>query len=361
MKDNPKRPFLYSGKGVFEYQPDLKNSKDKPWDEGIVAKEKLNWKSGALTAAGDGAFFVLSHAAPYPIAAHQADNAAAEWDVLKNPCDQTATFAYESTGPLTASVSTDNGQTWTPVGDGGGSGLFDFSDIVKGRFAYQLKIGLGKKTALRAYTVRTVVQIGPAVFPRLKDNGSEIRYLADGVGVIHGGPDWRQAMAYRRSDLDRDGWMTYAINAPGAIRSLQGMTMATGRVKVRIETSLDGKKWDAALEDVGTTATGREPTSSVWGNGTLAIMWGGVNYPAGASTTGYIRFRNGVENGTQVFATYQQPSQTGIEIEVCWSDSRGERQTLKKTLKPSDKEQSFRVPTGANVVTHWIRFRPADK
>ena len=114
MKDNPKRPFLYSGKGVFEYQPDLKNSKDKPWDEGIVAKEKLNWKSGALTAAGDGAFFVLSHAAPYPIAAHQADNAAAEWDVLKNPCDQTATFAYESTGPLTASVSTDNGQTWTP-------------------------------------------------------------------------------------------------------------------------------------------------------------------------------------------------------------------------------------------------------
>ena len=361
MKDNPKRPFRYSGKGIFEYSPDLKDKKGKSWEEGLIAQDKIGWKSNALESKGEGAFFVIDHTSPYAIAAHQADNAAAEWDVLKNPCDKTAVFSFKASGPVSVQISTDNGQTWQSAGEKDGDGSIDFSDLVKGRFAYQMKAVLGRKTVIKEYTLRTVVQIGPAVFPHLKENGSVITFLADNAGAIHGGPDWRQAMAFRRKDLDSGGWMTYAINAPGAIRSLHGVTFAAGRVKVRIETSLDGKTWDVALEDVGTTETGHEPTSSVWGNGTNAIMWGDYLYPNGQSKTGYIRFKNGVENGTQVYATYDNAEKAGVDVEVCWSDSKGAKQTMKKTMKPSDKEQTFNVPTGTNVTTHWVRFQPSEK
>ncbi|MFH1377155.1 MAG: hypothetical protein ABIH86_00185 [Planctomycetota bacterium] len=361
-KENTKRPFRYSGKGVFEYRPDLKDKKNKSWEEGMIAQDKIGWKSNAIESKSEGAFFVIDHASPYPVAAHQADNADSKWDVVKNPCDKTAVFTFKTSGSVAVEISLDNGQTWLPAGEKEGDGSIDFSDIVKGRFAYQMKVVLGKKTAIKDFTLRTVVQIGPAVFPHLKENGSEVTYFADNAGVIHGGPDWRQAKAFRRKDLDSGNWMTYAINAPGAIRSLHGVTFASGRVKVRIETSLDGKNWDVALEDVGTTDTGHEPTSSIWGNGTCAIMWGDSRYPKGQSKTGYIRFLNGVENGTQVYATYDSADKApGVDVEICWSDSQGAKRTMKKTMKPSEKEQTFNVPTGTNVSTHWIRFTPADK
>jgi len=354
---SPKNPLVYSGKGVFEYVANLKSAAAaKDW----TASDTVKLQGGKLVASAEGSI-VLSHTAPYQIAAHQADNAAAAWDVFKNPCDKTAIFTGTGSDGVTLALSIDAGQTWQDLG-AAGKGAVDFSEKVKGRCAYQLKVSFPAKGELSAFSLRTVVQIGPAVFPYLKDNGSQVTYQASNLVAIHGGPDFNMAKAFRHAELDSEGWKTYRIEAAGLIRSLHGVAGVVGRGTMSVETSLDGKTWDVAMAPVTLGRAGKEKNSSIWGNGTNGFMWGDRSYPDNTkSTTGYIRLKSSDENSTQVYATYESKDKASdLEVTVNWNDATGPKKEAKNVFKGSDKPQTWKVPTGASTVTNWIRFAPVS-
>ncbi len=355
---SPKNPLVYSGKGVFAYTPDLTSAASA---KGWTASDSVKLQGGKLVAAAEGSI-VLAHTAPYQIAAHQADNAADKWDVFKNPCDKTAIFTCTGSDGLTLALSLDAGRTWEDLG-AAGKGAVDVSEKVKGRFSYLLKVGFPAKGELSALSLRTVVQIGPAVFPWLKDNGSQITYQASNLVAIHGGPDHQMARTFRHAELDSEAWKVYRIEAAGPIRSLHGVSTVVGRKDMSVETSLDGKTWDVAMAPVTLGRAGKEKNSSIWGNGTNGIMWGDRSYPDNVTATvGYIRVKNSDENNTQVYATYvssEKPSD--LEVTVNWTDASGPKKEAKNVFTASDKPQTWKVPTGASTVTHWVRFAPVAK
>ncbi len=351
-----KPPLVYSAKGAFDYLPDLKS---------VDAETLMSWNAtptiavsgGKIVAKGGEGSFVLAHAAPYPVAAHQADNAAAPWNVFKNPCDKTATLSITGSAGVRMQLSLDAGQNWTDLGAAGTP--LDYTDQVKGRFSYLVRVVVPDAGEVSAISQRTVVQVGPAVFPRLKDEGSTITYQAGNLGVIHGGPDHRMAKAFRFPELDADGWTTYRIQAPGAIRSLHGVSMAVGRKEMSVETSLDGKTWDVAMAPVTMDRAGTARNCSIWGNGTNAIMWGDRRYPDGTAATGYIRLKNAEETATQVYATFDNPgTAAGLAVLVEWDDAGGAGRKANTTFKPGKAEQTWTVPTGKDTVTNAITFAP---
>lgn len=354
-------PLVYSAKGVFEYAPDLKTLDPKS-EYGWSASANVTATGGKLVATGAEGHVIVTHAAPYPIAAHQADNADAVWSVVKNPCDKTAIFAGTTSAAARVLLSLDAGQTWEEIGAADKAFSLDFSDRVKGRFSYQLKLVLPAGGELSAPTLRTVVQVGPAVFPWLKDQGSTITYQASNLGVIHGGPDHRMAKAFRAAELDGNGWQAYKLEAPGAIRSLHGVSMVAGRKEMSVETSVDGKTWDVAMAPISLGRAGKDKNSSIWGNGTLGFMWGDRTYANNKATTGYIRFKNGEETATQVYATYELPGKAvGLDVTVNWSDAAGPNHEASNSFKAASGPQAWTVKTGKDTVTNWVRFKPAAK
>ena len=91
-----------------------------------------------------------------------------------------------------------------PIAAGPGSdcGAFrdglDLTDHVKGRRQYLLALHAGPTKALAksGLTMTTVCQANAAVLPRLKDNGSEVRFEASGRAVSSAGPNRPQAQAH---------------------------------------------------------------------------------------------------------------------------------------------------------------------
>jgi len=359
---SPKNPLVYSGKGVFEYSPVLKNMTTAS-ARGWTASDGITLKGGTLSAPTAGGFIIVTHTAPYQIAAHQADNADGKWDVYKNPCDKTGIFSGTGSENLQLAISTDAGQTWDDLGTVGKGFSVDFSNKVKGRFTYQLKVIFPAKAELSAFTLRTVVQIGPAVFPRLKDQGSQITYQSSNLGAIHGGPDNRLAKAFRAAALDQDAWKVYKIEAPGPIRSLHGVSMVVGRATMSVETSLDGKTWDVAMAPITMGRAGKEKNASIWGNGTCAFMWGDHSYPTNAaSTVGYIRLKNADEACTQVYATYETKDKPmNLMVTVNWTDATGPNHEAHNSFKAGTQVQTWNVPTGKDTVTNWVKFQPTAK
>lgn len=354
-------PLVYSAKGAFDYAPDLQTLDPKS-EYGWSASANVAASGGKLVANGGEGHVVIAHAAPYPVAAHQADNADGAWNVFKNPCDKTAIFSGTVSAASRVLLSLDAGQSWEEIGSADKAFSLDFSNRVKGRFSYQLKVALPAGGELAAPKLRTVVQVGPAVFPWLKDQGSTITYQASNLGVIHGGPDHRLAKAFRAAALDADGWQVYKLEAPGAIRSLHGVSMVSGRKEMAVETSLDGKTWDVAMAPTTLGRAGKDKNSSIWGNGTLGFMWGDRTYADGTSTTGYIRFKNGDESATQVYATYALPGKAvGLDVTVNWSDAAGPNHEASNSFAAAAGPQTWTVKTGKDTVTNWVRFQPAAK
>src|SRR5690606_12350579 len=169
-------------------------------------------------------------------------------------------------------------------------------------------------------------------------------------------------MSIRAAELDGDGWQVYRISASGAIRSLHGVSMVNGRKEMSVETSLDGKTWDVAMAPVTLGRGSKEKHGSIWGNGTLGFMWGDRSDPKGTATTGFIRFRNGDETATQVYATFEIPGKPmALAVTVNWSDAANADQEASITFKAGAERQSWTVKTGAQTVTNWVRFHPVEK
>ena len=271
-----------------------------------------------------------------------------------------AVVSGRTSGSVPVALSLDAGETWISLGTANGTFSYDFSGQARGRYQYLLRFNLGASAGLMSLSMKTTVQVGPAVFPQLKSGGSVVTFLAGNIGVIHGGPVANQAKQYRDSSKDSGSWKAYRINTPGPIKGLYGnaLSTASNRGPFGVQTSIDGVNWDTVMPSITLQpGANQNEYSSVWGNGYNALMWGYKDNYTTTSTTGWIRFSNHTEDRVEVYASYEQPADGDVEVTFNWNDASGMNKTDTHVFDPALGTQTWTVPTGSSASTNWVRFK----
>ena len=346
------RGRAYYGNGVFEYSPPLKDGR---YEQGATDSKGVTFKDGALRGKKADSYVTFEHVSPYVIAARSAEGGDREWKVTKDKCVDGAIVSGSATGDVPLTVSVDGGRNWQSIGAAKGEFKIDFTDVVKGRHEYLLRVNLPPGSGLTSLKMRTVTQVGRGVFPRLKDGGTKVSYQASGQSVIHGGPSQYLAEQLRRKDLEKDGCRVYQIKAPGAIRH------ASGVVRVEdarggpwsVEFSLDGgKTWQVGVKDVKTGGEGDKQ----WDNGSAGYIWAEMDFPGNKKAKDVlIRFGKGNILQAQVFATYEQKDTSAVDVTYGWTEDGKPRQDTHK-IASGKVTDTWTVPTGEKVKTKWVRF-----
>jgi len=340
----------YYGNGVFEYTPPLKGGK---YAEGVCAENETIYKGGALRGRTADSYVTFEHISPYVIAARSIEGGDREWKLLEEKCADGAIVSGAAIGQVPVNVSVDGGRTWAPVGMAAGQFRIDFTDVVKGRHAYRIRFGLSPADGLKALKLRTVTQISRAVFPRLKDGGTTVTYEASGQSPIHGGPSQYLAEPLRRKDLESDGVRVYEICTPGPVRWASGVLRASGPGlgPWSVEFSLDGgKTWRAGVKDV----TLKEGDSE-WGGGRHAYAWAEMAFPDNASRSVLVRLGKGNLYHCQIFATYESPNTSSLEVTYGWLENGRKRQDTHR-IPVGQTRDTWTIPTGQGVQGQWVRF-----
>ena len=344
---------VYQANGIFDYQVPLADGKYK---EGIRSEQDAAFVDGALRGKGTHAQVIFQHTSPYVIAAWpEANNRGdREWKLLEEKCVDGAIVKGTAVGEVPVKVSVDGGQTWEDAGVAHGDFNLDFTDIVKGRHAYLVSFGLSPAGGLKSLDMRTVVQVGRAVVPRLKDDGTKVTYQSGGQNVIQGGPSQNLADPLRVKEQETDGYRVMEIKAPGAIRFASGMCRGNspGRGPWSVAFSLDnGKTWKQSMEDVTLT-----PEESAWGGGHHGYIWGEMAFPDNKDAKSVlVKVGKGTISHAEVYATYEQPSTSPLEVTYGWTEGEAAKQDTH--LIPAGKmDDTWTVPTGKDVKTKWVRF-----
>jgi hypothetical protein len=347
---NP-RFSMHQANGVFEYALPLADGRYK---EGARTLKDVAYSEGVLRGKGEGAVVVFEHTSPYVIAAWPEKRGDREWKLLEEKCVDGAVASGTAAGKVPVKVSIDGGQTWTTAGIAQGEFKVDFTDIVKGRHFYLVSFGLSPQDGLKSLNLRTVVQVARGVVPRLKDGGTKVTYQAGGAGVIQGGPSQFLADRLRRKDLETEGVRVMEIKAPGAIQFASGVLRASGpgRGPWSVAFSLDdGKTWKVGLKDVNL-----KPEESGWGGGHHAYAWAEMAFPDNKDAKSVlVKVGKGNISHAEVYATYQQPDTSAVEVTYGWTEA-GQTKTYTHKIEAGKVSDTWTIPTGQGIQTKWVRF-----
>jgi hypothetical protein len=329
------------GNAVYVYTPDFTGD----YREGLAEEDERH--------------VVFEFRTPYIIAATPPN--AKPWGIYDAGCTNGLVLRGKAECPV--SVSTDRGQAWQDCGafrDG-----LDLTDRVKGRRQYWLKLGAGAK-ALKGsgLTITTVCQANPAVMPRLKDGGSEVRFAASGLAVVSAGPNKKQARVVEgqpgtpRVTLELAAPRGAAAVTVYAAAHVQSGSPPSPDIKYQIEASTDGgKTWQAVVRDWTVPRRGEEP-KDFWSQ---SLCWGSLELPRPATGPVRVRFRNdGGKNYLRCEAHLACRAGTDdTKVTFAWSDDKGNHKDdyTFHLARPGEKEiTAWVVPTGREVRTRWVEF-----
>ena len=328
------------GNAVFTYEP---NFKDGSYKEAVVA-------------GPDGAIF-FEFQSPFVIAATPSNNE--PWGVYSNGCKNG--LVVEGSG-LTVSVSTDSGKTWSKVAKL--DGQLDLTDHVKGCRKYWLYFEGALESAGLRWT--TVCQTNVAVLPRLKDQGTEITYAASNQALVSAGPTVAQAKPYIVEGDFGQNRVALQLEAPRgepvtqifAATHLASSNPPDPKVKYQIEYSLDeGQAWQPLVRDWKIPRRGEEPPD-FWSQ---SLCWGSKELKDERADRVRVRFRNdgGKQNlRAEMHLAYRVPEPDAMRVTYAWSDAVADDQSASNVFAPSDKPQTWRIPTAKAVVTKWVEMEP---
>ena len=371
------------GNGLYDWQPNLAAD---DWKDGAVSIKGpvRNGKGAGLTADGP-ASVTFGFFSPYVIAAMPADDT----DPGKDGATSGAVIEAAAAGQVPVEVSINNGLTFEPVGSlKGHHARIDFSDAVKGRNQYQLRIRLDRGQGLKSMRLRTVVTTCRAMYPKLKSGKTTITYAADGLNGFEASPGFAsKEMATRpesfvaQEDLEWDGykqdgkiaWRTdkevascvYKVCAPKG-RTLTSVSAAANITwptptregswgEVSVAASPEGpwqviRKIDPRADD----SINKNDLSSYWVYGTANVA--GQNLP-----TAYVRFRfagSGHACGIRflnMFGTYAVDSASPLTITYHWkSGQKGKQHT--ETVPAGAAEHKYTIDTGNDVKNAKVVF-----
>jgi hypothetical protein len=266
-------------------------------------------------------------------------------------------------------VSTDRGRTWQECGrlrDG-----LDLTDRVKGYRQYLLRLGAGAKALREAgLTITTVCQANPAVMPRLKENGSRVRFQASGRAVVSAGPTVPQAEAHVVEGRFGSPKVTLELKPPrgeavlaihAAAHVLSG-SPPNPVVKYQIEFSLDGgRTWEPIVRDWSVTRRGDDP-KDFWSQ---SLCWGNRELARPVSGPVRVRFSNtGGRNVARAEAhlVYRVARADATRVSFAWTDDRGDHQASHEFPAEGEKAAgAWTVPTGRTVKTRWVECEPVGR
>jgi len=101
-----------------------------------------------------------------------------------------AVIEADAVGKVAVEISVNNGISWKKAGLLAGTNVsLDFTDLVKGRNGYLLRLRLDRGIGLNRMRLRNVVTVCRAVYPKLKSPSTTITYLADGLDAFEATPD----------------------------------------------------------------------------------------------------------------------------------------------------------------------------
>jgi hypothetical protein len=265
------------------------------------------------------------------------------------------------------SVSVDQGKTWQSCGKL--SDFLDLTDRVKGRRQYFLRFDAGAKELAKAsLTITTICQANSSILPRLKDDGTEVRFLASGKAVVSAGPNRPQAEAHVVAGKMGTPNVTLALATPRKERALTVYAAAhvmssnppSPEVKYQIDLSTDsGKTWKSLVKDWTIPRRGNEP-GDFWSQ---SLCWGSTEIGDPEATGVQVRFRN---NGGKNYArceahlVYRAPGGDGTKVTFAWKDDGGRHQESHVFARGAQGEPSiWKLPTGKKVETLWVEMAPA--
>jgi hypothetical protein len=158
----------------YNYEPNFANG---DYREGVVAESEH-----AVT---------FEFYTPFIIGAMPPDER--PWSVYEHGCRHG--LVLHGKAHCNIALSVDQGQTWRDCGPF--HDPLDLTDQVKGHRQYFIRFDTSAKllagTALR---MTTVCQANAALFPRLKDDGAGVTFLASNHAVVSAGPNRDQARAH---------------------------------------------------------------------------------------------------------------------------------------------------------------------
>ena len=204
------------GNGLYRWQPNLTAA---DWREGaarITGPVQSRKESPKLTADGP-ASVTLAFFSPYVIAGVPVDD--------RDPALSGATYGAilhaNAVGDVTAAVSVDNGMTFMRIGTlSEACNRLDFTDRVKGRNQYLLRLTLAKGKGLDSLDLQTVVTTCRAVYPKLKSGQTTVTYEADGLVAFDATPDLaRKATATAAACFEKVENLTWTGYENGSLRA----------------------------------------------------------------------------------------------------------------------------------------------
>ncbi len=325
------------GNAVYEWRPDFAGG---GYREGV-------------TDEGPG-HVTLEFFTPYVIGATPPDDS--PWGVYQPGGKNGLVLRGRARGPVAVSVN--GGATWQEAGEFR-DGL-DLTDFVKGRRQYHLRLGAGAAAlADSGLVIRTVCQANPAMFPRLKDGGTQITLGVGGRGLVSFGPGKAQAsprLVEGAFDTPRvtlelqtpRGLPAVALHAAAHVASSNPPDPA---VRYQIEFSTDGgASWRSLLKDGNLERRGMEPgdfwSQSLWAAGT--------DLPEGTGNTVRVRFHNsGGKRWLRAEGHLLYPvAGRRARVAYAWSDHAGTHEQSRVL----DDGQTWTLPTGQDVRTRWVEL-----
>lgn len=331
---------------VYTYQPDFST---KDYREGVISEDERQ--------------VVFEFYTPYIIAATPGNDK--PWGICEPGCRNGLVLRGQA--DCAVSVSTDQGATWQEGGqlrDG-----LDLTDLVKGRRQYFLRLETSAKALAKSgLTMVTVCQANSSVLPRLKDNGSTVRFAASGRAVLSAGPNRPQAQAHVVSGRFGSPDVTLEAAAPRGEPVLAVHTAAhvnsgsppNSEVKYQIELSTDsGRSWKPVVKDWTVTRRGQEP-KDFWSQ---SLCWGSHELGEATPSKVRVRFRN--DGGRsyarcEVHLVYKAAGSDGTRVTFDWKDDAGAHRASHffaagEQIRP--EANVWQVPTGGNVQTRWVEMK----
>jgi hypothetical protein len=367
--------------GEFVYRPSLTGN---GYREGAVAMSdnlKTQDASPRLHAISGGeASITFQHFSPYVIAGAPVDGV--------NPMAGKATGGFvvsgQAVGTIGLEVSTDQGQTWQGAGEAAGKFEKDFTDLVKGRYGWQVRLRWKGQAGLDLLQFTTVTQVAQTIYPRLKADGCEVTYRAASRAVVPALPNFGQtetvAGVYEeksmrspnvvyvgRSEKQRfayqvqgpkPGWVVFKVNAPGDL--LQVAAAARFNVRVpppegtdfRLETSTDnGKTWQPLSKAV-------IPPDNEYSSG---WMYGTADVAKAKQKTVLVKvhlFGGGTQAGLmagEFYGIHATPPPGPVKLTYAWKEG-GALKTHVENIPANTAEKKFTVPTGKQIADEYIRL-----
>lgn len=329
------------GNAVYRYQP---NFRDGSYREGVIEESDRE--------------VVFEFQTPFIIGATPPNDN--DWGVYEPGGRNGLVVSGQVAVPVTISV--DRGATWQEAGEL--PGRLDLTDHAKGHRQYWLKFHQpATKLAETALEIVTVCQANPALFPRLKDNGSVVTYAASGQAMVSAGPNRSQAAPHIVDGAFDTPRVTLELAAPrgGTVTRLFAAAHVASSnppdpaIRYQIEYSLDrGRNWLALVKDGRIIRRGQEP-AEFWSQ---SLWSGAVAIPDGPSGPVRVRFRN--DGGkrylrAEAHLAYAVPGSDACRVTFAWSENQDAQRTAEHTFTPSDPSP-WKINTERNVTMRWVEF-----